>query len=84
MAISQLLLYSERCGFRFYGSIDAMDSVELPSVIFWTITRWRYPIWWYPNWRTFVDLHPCNTLSPQLHSITMLEDNIDTFRFTTR
>ena len=34
MAIAQLLLNPESCGFRFYGSIDAMDSVQLPSVIF--------------------------------------------------
>ena len=26
----------------------------------------------------------CNTLSPQLHSVTILEDNRDTFTFTTR
>ena len=46
-----------------YGSIDAIDSVKLTSVIFLIITRWRYPRWRYPNWRTFVVLHPCNTLS---------------------
>ena len=44
-------------------NIVAMDSVKLSSVIFSIITRWRYPIWRYPNWRTFVVLHPCNTLS---------------------
>ncbi len=34
MAISQLLLNSEKCGYMFYGSIDAMDSVKLSSVSF--------------------------------------------------
>ena len=84
MTIYQLLLNSETGGFRFYGSINAMDSVKLLYVIFWTITRWQYPRWRYPNWRTFVVLHPCSTLYPQLHLITVLEDNRDTFRFTTR
>ena len=67
MAIFQLLFNSERCGVRFYDSIDAMDSVKLPYVVFWKITRWRYPRWRYPKWRTFVVLHPCNTLSPQVN-----------------
>ena len=80
MAISQLLFNSERCGFRFCGSIDVIDSVKLPSVIFGKLQD--------GDIQDVVLLLSCThatlSLSPQLHSITILEDNRDTFRFTTR
>ena len=69
---------------RAYGSINAIDSVKLTSVIFLIITRWRYPRWMYPNWRAFCCLAPMQHFVAQLHSITIFEDNRYTFRFTTR
>ncbi len=54
----------ERVCIRFYGSINPIESVKLPSVNYLDNPRWRHSRWRYPKWRHFVVLRRSTALSP--------------------
>ena len=65
----------------FYDSVDAMDSVKLPSVIFGQLQDGDIQDGGIQIGVLFF-LAPMQHVVAQLHSITIFEDNKDTFRFT--
>ena len=81
MAIYQFRLNLERVCVRFYGSINQIESVKLPSVNYLDESKMATSKMAYPKWRPFVVLHRSIALSPQLHSTSILESNRGNCRY---
>ena len=71
----------ERMCVRFYGSINPIESVKLPSVNYFDESKMATSKMAVSKRRPFVVLRPGTALSPQLHSITILEGNRGNCRY---
>ena len=63
-----LSYYSTQKGDVLGFMVQLMQWIQLNDHLLSVLTN---PIWRYPKWRPCVVLHPCTTLSPQLHSTFM-------------
>ena len=79
MAIFRLNL--ERVCVRFYGSINPIESVKLPSVNYLDESNMATSNMAVPKWHPFVVLRRSTALSPYLHSTTILEGNRGNCRY---
>ena len=81
MAVSQIRLNLERVCVRFYGSINPIESVKLPSVNYLDESKLATSNMSVSKMASFCCLASKHRFVPQLHLTTILEGNIGNCRY---